>query len=133
MKGIEKITADGSTLALIIRAGLQPQRTTFHTDPDEVLQAGHIVYNEGEEVEPHRHLPVKRSIRGTAEAVVIRSGSCVVNIYDESREQVATRNLSEGDTVLLLRGGHGFRMEEDTILLEIKQGPYVEESDKEKL
>ena len=37
---------------------------------------------------------------------------------------VATRELQAGDIVIAVSGGHGFRIQEDTVLLEIKQGPY---------
>ena len=29
--------------------------------------------------------------------------------------------------MLILSGGHGFRMHADTVLLEIKQGPFIEQ------
>ena len=38
---------------------------------------------------------------------------------------VATRELKTGDVMLMVGGGHGFRMLEDTVLLEVKQGPYT--------
>jgi hypothetical protein len=31
----------------------------------------------------------------------------------------------------MVGGGHGFRIKEDTVLLEIKQGPYLGVDDKE--
>ena len=40
--------------------------------------------------------------------------------------------MEEGDIVLLLGGAHGFRMIEDTILFEVKQGPYAGEADKKR-
>ena len=49
-----------------------------------------------------------------------------------SRELVATRELRQGDVMLMIAGGHGFRMLEDTILLEIKQGPYTGIDEKER-
>jgi hypothetical protein len=45
---------------------------------------------------------------------------------------VATRELGPGDAVLTLAGGHGFRMTEDTVLLELKQGPFLAGRDKER-
>jgi hypothetical protein len=33
--------------------------------------------------------------------------------------------LEQGDLILLAGGGHGFRCLEDTVLMEIKQGPYT--------
>ena len=38
---------------------------------------------------------------------------------------VATREITAGDVVLLIGGGHGFRMLENTLFLELKQGPYL--------
>jgi hypothetical protein len=89
-----------------------------------------IAYKTGGAVAPHRHLPVERTKLGTMEAVLVRSGLCEVDIYDESQRRVATRTLDPGDLVLLVAGGHGFRMTQDTVLLEVKEGPYVEGGDK---
>ena len=33
--------------------------------------------------------------------------------------------------VLMVGGGHGFQIKEDTVILEIKQGPYLGADDKE--
>jgi hypothetical protein len=40
--------------------------------------------------------------------------------------------LAEGDVMVLVAGGHEFRMREDTVLLEIKQGPYPGVAEKER-
>jgi hypothetical protein len=45
---------------------------------------------------------------------------------------VAPRELNVGEVMLVIGGGHGFRMLEYTILLEIKQGPYTGEIEKER-
>jgi hypothetical protein len=37
---------------------------------------------------------------------------------------VVTREMHVGDILIAVSGGHGFRVLEDTVLLEIKQGPY---------
>jgi len=47
-----------------------------------------------------------------------------VQLFDDNRELVATRTLAKGDVIILVSGSHGFKMNEDTVLLEIKQGPY---------
>ncbi len=38
--------------------------------------------------------------------------------------------LFKGDTILLIRGGHGFEIIEDLEMLEIKQGPFAGDNDK---
>jgi hypothetical protein len=45
---------------------------------------------------------------------------------------VATRELRDGDIMLMVGGGHGFRMIDDTILIEVKQGPYTGIDEKER-
>jgi hypothetical protein len=44
---------------------------------------------------------------------------------------VCSRDVGEGDVVVLLGGGHGFRMIEDSVLIEVKQGPYFGTQEKE--
>lgn len=131
MSEVERITADGELLACIIRAEAQVEKTNFLTPPDYNFQVGFVVYPEGGRIAPHAHLPVERRIVGTFEVLVVRSGRCEVDIYDRARSCVATRELRRGDVMLVVEGGHSFRMLEDTTLLEIKQGPYAGDAEKE--
>jgi hypothetical protein len=55
-----------------------------------------------------------------------------VDLFDDARNFVATRELRTGDAILLVSGGHGFRMLEDTVLAEVKQGPYIGLAEKER-
>jgi len=48
------------------------------------------------------------------------------------RSTGAPRELNVGDVILMFGGGHGFRMPEDTVLLEIKQGSYTGEDEKKR-
>jgi hypothetical protein len=64
---------------------------------------------------------------------VVRKGRCEVDIYNDDRQVIATRELSTGDLIMIVSGGHGFRVLEDMILLEIKQGPYFGLGEKEQL
>lgn len=132
MSGVEVIAAQGVVLGYLIRASTSPDATMFITDEAATLQTGFVVYRSGGEVVPHVHLPVQRTVIGTAEFILIRSGRCAVDIYSDQRELVATRELSAGDAILSLTGGHGFRMLEDTVLFELKQGPFLPGRDKER-
>lgn len=129
---VEIIAAGELPLAYIVRAGWNPAATEFLTPTHFGQQMGMIVYGEGQTITPHLHLPVVREVHGTSEVVIVRRGACEVDIYDQQKTLVTTRSLSLGDIVLLLNGGHGFRMTEDTVLFEVKQGPYVGMQDKER-
>jgi hypothetical protein len=122
---IESITHGGSLLASIISAGAAPAETTFLTQPQSQQQVGFVVYPAGGAVPRHTHRPVERYLVGTSEVLVVRKGACEIDVYNDEHQLVASRILRPGAVVLLVGGGHGLRMYEDTVLLEIKQGPYT--------
>ena len=132
MEPIEIIRDGDEPLAYFVRAGWMPQKTQFLTPDHFGQQMGMIVYGAGQEIQPHLHLPVVREVHGTTEVIVVRKGSCAIDIYDRNKALLSTHELGTGDIVLLLAGGHGFRMREDTVLFEVKQGPYVGMADKER-
>jgi len=131
MELIENITWQGVPLAYIIRGKLNPTQTTFLTPPEFKQQVGFIVYPAGGEIQRHVHRPLERHLVGTSEVLIVRRGRCEIDIYNDERELVATRELGQGDIMLMVGGGHGFRMLEDTVLLEVKQGPYTGIDEKE--
>lgn len=132
MDPIEIVRDGEEPLAYFVRAGWMPQATQFLTPDHFGQQMGMIVYGAGQEIKPHLHLPVVREVHGTTECIVVRKGSCLIDIYDRHKKLLSTHPLATGDIVLLLGGGHGFRMQEDTVLFEVKQGPYVGVADKER-
>jgi len=129
---VEHIAWNGKPLAYIIRAEMNPEKTTFLTPSEFNLQVGFVVYPAGGEIARHVHLPLERQIVGTSEVLIVKKGRCLIEIYNDDREKVATRELREGDVMLMVGGGHGFRMTEDTVFLEIKQGPYTGLDEKER-
>ena len=132
MELIERILQGTQPLAYIIRGDLLPDKTTFLTPPEFKQQVGFVVYPAGGEIARHVHLPLERHLVGTSEVLVLRAGRCLIDIYGDDRELVATRELRQGDIMLMVGGGHGFRMLEDTVFLEIKQGPYTGLDEKER-
>jgi hypothetical protein len=130
-EAFEHITCNDKPLAYIIRAEMTPEKTTFLTPLDFNLQLGFIVYPANGSVARHAHWPLERNIVGTSEVLIIKKGRCEIDVYNDDRELVATRELRTGDIMMMIAGGHGFRMLEDTILIEIKQGPYTGMDEKE--
>jgi mannose-6-phosphate isomerase-like protein (cupin superfamily) len=128
---VELITAGEKTLCYVIRRTLAPAQTIFITPSDAKQQVGFIVYPQGGVIKRHAHRSLERRLVGMSEVLVLRSGRCEMDIYDDQHALVATRDLQAGDVIVLVGGGHGFRMLEDTVFLEIKQGPYLGAADKE--
>ena len=132
MELIENITWQGVPLAYIIRGKLNPTQTTFLTPPEFKQQVGFIVYPAGGEIQRHVHRPLERHLVGTSEVLIVRRGRCEIDVYNNERQLVAVRELGQGDIMLMVAGGHGFRMLENTVFLEVKQKPYTGLEEKER-
>lgn len=128
---VEVISWQDQPLAYIIRPDALPKKTTFLTPPELKQQVGFVVHPAGGEIARHVHRPLERHLVGTSEVLVVQKGKCIADIYNEERELVASRQLQVGDVMLMVGGGHGFRMLEETVFLEIKQGPYSGHEEKE--
>ncbi len=128
-----EIVSDGNLpLAYLIRADWMPEKTAFLTPDNFGQQMGMVVYPKNSSIQPHIHLPVVREVNGTTECILVRKGRCALDIYNSNKVIVESLELTVGDIVLLINGGHGFRMYEDTVLFEVKQGPYIGLADKER-
>ncbi|HOW92830.1 MAG TPA: hypothetical protein PK883_10980 [Anaerolineaceae bacterium] len=128
----EIITWQDQPLVYIIRTDPMPEKTTFLTPPEFKQQVGFVVYPSGGVIARHLHLALERHLVGTCEVLVLLKGRCLMDIYNDKKELVATRELNQGDVMLMVGGGHGFRVQEDTVFLEVKQGPYLEVEEKER-
>jgi len=132
MEPIEIISWDGKPLTYIIHGEFLPEQTQFLTPNDYKQQVGFIVYPPEGEVKRHVHRAIERHLVGTSEVLIVRKGRCIMDIFNDKRELVASRELKAGDTMLMVSGGHGFRMLEETVFLEVKQGPYLGIDEKER-
>lgn len=127
----EWIKDGDKTVAVILRASFVPNATTFITPPDSPQQIGLIVYPAESTIQAHVHLPIERHLVGTSEVILVRSGHAFVDIYSSERALIASREMWTGDVVMFHGCGHGFRITENTVLMEIKQGPYFGIDEKE--
>ena len=125
MQAIERIDDGGRPLAIILRAAYEPESIEFLTSQDESLQLGVMRRPKGHVITPHLHKPVERTVQYTYEALYIVRGRVEVTFFNERREVVTRRELAQGDCVMLMTGGHGFRVLEDCKMIEVKQGPYA--------
>ena len=129
---IETIEFDGRVFALILRRELEVEGTKFFTQNDSPLQLGILKHKKDSEIKPHIHKPSKKIIDSIQEVLHIEYGIVEADFYDDSGKKLGSNILNAGDTILLIAGGHGFVMNEDSKVIEIKQGPYQgSEVDKE--
>ena len=103
----------------------------FLTDNKDEFQFGTFNLEKGDEIKRHIHYEQPRNIYGTSEAIVVLDGSLKVSFFDNDKKFIDEIILNKNDSLLILSGGHSIDVLEDTKFVEFKQGPYVEEIDKE--
>jgi hypothetical protein len=127
---IEKIESESKLLALIVRSGFSKDGIEFFTPEDFSQQLGYMKRQKGYVVRPHLHLPVVREIVFTKEVLFIKSGKVRIDFYDQNENYLESKILASGDVILLAFGGHGIEVLEEAEIIEVKQGPYAGEFDK---
>ena len=120
----EEIKHNDKLIAIILRSNYSRNETTFFNPPDFSQQLGYIVYKKDGIIKPHFHKKVHRDITLTQEVLFIKKGRLTINFYTTGKKYIESRELKEGDVIFLCSGGHGFKMLEDTEMVEVKQGPY---------
>jgi len=131
MKTIERIEAEGKPIAIIVRNDFNQPGVNFFSPFEFSQQLGILVHPPGHEVKPHVHNLIARDVRVTQEVLFIIEGKIEITLYKENKEFITSRQLTQGDTVLLAYGGHGIKILEPSKILEVKQGPYAGMEDKE--
>jgi cupin fold WbuC family metalloprotein len=121
----------GTLIAVILPRKLTSKGVTFFTPPDFSQQVGLLKHKKGSIIKAHLHKVVHRKVTITQEVLHIKKGKIAVYLYDERKRHVATRILKSGDTILLANAGHGIKILEESLILEVKQGPYAGVDDKE--
>jgi len=127
---IEHIRHKEQLLALILKSDYHAEGIKFFTPDDFTQQLGYMNRPKDYEIPPHVHNPVVREASYTKEVLIIKKGRVRVDFYTDKQEYLESRILNQGDIVLLAFGGHGFKMLEESEIVEVKQGPYAGEKDK---
>jgi mannose-6-phosphate isomerase-like protein (cupin superfamily) len=127
---LEKITADGVVLAIIVRRDFSEPGIQFFTPEDFSQQLAYMRHPAGKVIQAHLHHPAPREVHYTQEVLFIKRGRLRVDFYDSRQTYLESRILEAGDAILLAGGGHGFEVLEEIEMLEVKQGPYAGEADK---
>lgn len=131
--GIEDIFYKDELLAKIVRHTCRDKGLNFFTPEDNPLQFGVLQHPTGYNITPHIHRKRQLNITEVQEVLYVEVGMVEVVLYSAEGELVREVALSTGDTILLMRGGHGFHFTEDSTLIYVKQGPYMGREEDKKL
>lgn len=130
-KGLEYIYNGSELYAVIVRDSFSSSSVAFFTDDSAPQQIGFLPHKKGNIIKPHIHKTSKRNVSLTNETLFVKSGRLKTNFYNSGKKFVGSETISKGDVILLCGGGHGFEILEDSIIIEVKQGPYLGINDKE--
>jgi hypothetical protein len=131
---MEVIENDGRIISIIHRDADWKKGLDFITPNDLFVQVGTWWYDKGKKLASHIHKDFDREGGRTMESVYVRRGSMKVILYTEQRERFHDYVLHQGDMAVFAYGGHGYEiLEDDTQIIESKNGPFVDvETDKVK-
>ena len=122
----EKIMDGDLILAIVIRDEVWEEGLNFISSDEDYQQVGIWGYDKGKKLAPHIHLIAPREVLRTQEVVFVKEGRIRADIYTEKEDFFKSVELRKGDTIILLNGGHGYEiLEDNTKVLEVKNGPYV--------
>ena len=126
----ETLKLNNKIIAIIIRANFSKDGIEFFTPNNFSQQLGYMKRERGYHIEPHIHNSIAREVMLTQEILFIKSGKVRVDFYSDDKEYFESRILNNGDIILLANSGHGIVTLEESEIIEVKQGPYLEAEDK---
>jgi len=129
---IETIRHENVVIAIIIYRNhpIQNNSIEFLSPLDYSLQVGVMRRPKDYKVTPHCHNPVNRHTTGTQEFLIIVQGRIKIDFFSYQQLYLESRELSTGDAIQLCGAGHGITILEETIMYEVKNGPFIEGTDK---
>ena len=127
---IEQINHNDQILGIIIRSNFSKEGIAFFTPDTFSQQLGYMNRPVDYVIPPHVHNVVERKVELTQEVLYVKCGKVRVDFYNDEKEYIESRIISTGDVILLAHGGHGFKMLEQSEMIEVKQGPFCGEMDK---
>lgn len=117
---------------MIIRSDYAGEGVDFITPNEYSQQLAYMHHPAGKVIDAHIHNLVYRNVVMTQEVLFIKKGALRVDFYDDYEDYLESRNLFAGDIILMISGGHGFKVLEEVEIVEVKQGPYAGDYDKKR-
>jgi hypothetical protein len=128
---IETIVDGLEPIALVIRHDYNRPGIQFFTPPNFSQQVAFMQHPQGHKIAAHVHNLLIRQVLYTQEVLILRRGKVKIDLFSSEKRFICSTTLTTGDLILLCGGGHSIEMIEESAMIEVKQGPYAGEGDKE--
>tara|TARA_Y100000758_G_scaffold291737_1_gene246320 strand:+ start:208 stop:639 length:432 start_codon:yes stop_codon:yes gene_type:complete len=128
---IEKILYKNKLFALIVRRQFRKKSgINFFTSKEATQQFGFMKHKKNHIIKPHKHNKRLTRILRTTEVILLLKGTLRVDFYNDKYKYLFSKKINERDIIMLIHGGHGFKVLKNVEMIEVKQGPYSLASDK---
>ena len=128
---IEKILHKKRLFALIIRRQFRKKSgINFFTSKEATQQFGFMKHKKNHIIKPHKHNKRLTRVLRTTEVILLLKGTLRVDFYNDKYKYLFSKKINERDIIMLIHGGHGFKVLKNVEMIEVKQGPYSLASDK---
>ena len=122
---IENIIYKKKLLALIVRGKYRNKKgITFFTPNESTQQFAYMKHKKKHIIKPHLHKRRLTKVFYTTEVILLLKGILRVDFYNQFKKYLFSKILKKQDIIMLVHGGHGFKILKDVEMIEIKQGPY---------
>ena len=130
---IKEIIYENKLYALIIKDSYQKKKgISFFTKDNANQQIGFMNHPKNYVIKPHKHQKRETKIFITSEVIILQKGKLRVDFYNIKKKYLFSVIIKKNQVIMLVHGGHGFKVLEPVKMLEIKQGPFVSNKDKVK-
>ena len=128
---IEKILYKNKLFALIVKAKFRKKRgINFFTPKEATQQFGYMKHKKNYIIQPHQHNIRLTKILRTTEVIILLKGTLRVDFYNNNKKYLFSKIVNAKDIIMLVHGGHGFKVLKNAEMIEVKQGPYSLARDK---
>ena len=110
--------------ASVIRPLLVSEGLSFFTPDEKFIQVGTWNYKKNRVLDLHYHLEFPRNSYKTNEAVFVIKGKILCKLFRENGEFLKEVTINENEMIIQFNGAHEYTILEDSIAIEIKNGPY---------
>jgi len=107
--------------------GKFPKGSIPQTDGKEPLQLVTLKHPKGKYLLAHTHRPTPRITAKMQECIIVKKGKIKVDLYGPDKKMFKKIIMKAGDLLILLNGGYGIYILEDAEMIELKNGPFIED------
>ena len=121
---MRKILHNNEIICIIANLEDAKDGLDFLSHDEDFIQVGTWNYKKGQVLPLHYHNEFERTALRTSECVFVFKGKIECNLHSEDGEFIETIIVNAGEFIINLSQAHESKILEDTIVLEVKNGPY---------